>query len=61
MADFKAIPDETAIKVASDLEVFDINGDKVKFGSIFASEHVIVVFISMCKHFIIVAVYAFLF
>jgi len=48
MADFKALPDETTTKEASDLEVFDINGDKVKFGSIFASEKTIVVFI---RHF----------
>ena len=47
MADFKALPDETTIKEVSDLEVFDINGDKVKFGSIFDSEKAIVVFISM--------------
>lgn len=47
MADFKALPDETTIKEASDLEVFDINGEKVKFGSIFSSEKAIVVFISM--------------
>lgn len=47
--DFKALPDETTIKEASDLEVFDINGDKVKFGSIYASEKAIVVFISMRK------------
>ena len=46
MTDFKALPDETTIKEASDLEVFDINGGKVKFGSIFASEKAIVVFIS---------------
>jgi len=48
MADFKALPDETTIKEASDLEIFDINGDKVKFGSIYASEKAIVVFI---RHF----------
>ena len=47
MVDLKALPDETTIKEASDLEVFDINGDKVKFGSIYASEKTIVVFISM--------------
>ena len=47
MADLKALPDETTIKQASDLEVFDINGDKVKFGSICASEKAIVAFISM--------------
>jgi hypothetical protein len=53
MADFKALPDETAIKEASDLDVFDINGDKVKFGSIYASEKTIVVFISM-QRFVVV-------
>ena len=48
MADFKALPDETTIKEAYDLEVFDISGDKVKFGSICEnSEKAIVVFISM--------------
>ena len=47
MADLKALPSETTIKEASDLEVFDINGDKVKFGSIYAIEKAIVVFISM--------------
>jgi hypothetical protein len=47
MTDYKALPDETTIKEASDLEIFDINGDKVKFGSIYASEKAIVVFISM--------------
>jgi hypothetical protein len=47
MTDFKALPDETTIKEASDLEVFDVNGDKVKFGSICDSEKAIVVFISM--------------
>jgi len=46
-SDFKALPDETAIKEASDLEVFDINGDKVKFGSI-CEKKTIVVFI---RHF----------
>jgi hypothetical protein len=53
MEDFKALPDETAIKEASDLDVFDINGDKVKFGSIYASEKTIVVFISM-QRFVLV-------
>ena len=45
MADLKALPDETTIKEVYDLEVFDINSDKVKFGSI--CEKAIVVFISM--------------
>ena len=47
MTDFKALPDDITIKEASDVEVFDINGDKVKFGSIYDSEKTIVVFISM--------------
>ena len=47
MTDLKALPDETTIKEVSDLEIFDINGDKVKFGSIYDSEKAIVVFISM--------------
>jgi hypothetical protein len=47
MTDFKALPDDRTIKETSDVEVFDINGDKVKFGSIYDSEKAIVVFISM--------------
>jgi hypothetical protein len=47
MADLKALPGNTAIAEASDLEVFDINGNKVKFGSIFEKQKTIVVFISM--------------
>ena len=47
MMDFKALPNAKSIKAASDLEVSDINGHKVKFGSIFANEKAIVVFISM--------------
>jgi len=48
MTDLKALPDETTIKEVSDLEVFDIKGDKVKFGSICEKEKAIVVFI---RHF----------
>ena len=47
MTDLKALPDDTALAAASDLEVFDINGDKVKFGSIFEKQKTVVVFISM--------------
>ena len=47
MADFKALPDNATIREVSNLEVFDINGDKVKFGSIFEKQKTIVVFISM--------------
>lgn len=56
MTDFKALPDDTTIKEASDVEVFDINGDKVKFGSIYDSEKTIVVFISMHIHSLCVSV-----
>jgi len=47
MKDFKAIPDENTITEAAELEIFDVKGDKVKFGSIFV-EKTIVVFI---RHF----------
>lgn len=47
MADFNALPDDTTIIEASNLEVFDINGDKVKFGTIIEKQKTIVVFISM--------------
>jgi len=46
MKDFKAIPDGNTITEAAELEVFDVKGDKVNFGSIFAEEKTIVVFIS---------------
>lgn len=46
MKDFKAIPDETTIAEAAELEIFDVNGDKIKFGSIFEKEKTIVIFIS---------------
>ncbi|KIM38278.1 hypothetical protein M413DRAFT_448014 [Hebeloma cylindrosporum] len=48
MKDFKAIPDERTIAEAADLEIFDVNGDRIKFGSIFEKEKTIVVFI---RHF----------
>ena len=47
MADFNALPDDTTIIEASNLEVFDNNGDKVKFGTIIEKQKTIVVFISM--------------
>lgn len=46
MADLKALPDDTTIAEVSNLDVFDVNGDKVKFGSIFENQKTIVVFIS---------------
>jgi len=46
MKDFKAIPDEHTISEAAELEVFDVYGERIKFGSIFAKEKTIVIFIS---------------
>lgn len=46
MRDLKALPDDTTIAEASILEVFDVNGNKVNFGSIFEKQKTIVVFIS---------------
>jgi hypothetical protein len=46
MKDFKAIPDDHTIAEAAELEVFDVDGEKIKFGSIFAKEKTIVIFIS---------------
>lgn len=40
-----AIPTEQTIAQAAQLEVLDVNGDKVKFGSVFESKKAIVVFI----------------
>ncbi|KAF8167139.1 AhpC/TSA antioxidant enzyme-domain-containing protein [Crassisporium funariophilum] len=48
MADLKAVPDAKTIVEASELEVFDSKGDKVKFGSIFEEGKTVVVFI---RHF----------
>ncbi|KAF8805171.1 hypothetical protein BYT27DRAFT_7192842 [Phlegmacium glaucopus] len=48
MADFKVLPDEANITEVSNLEVFDLNGNKVKFGSIFEKQKTVVVFI---RHF----------
>lgn len=43
--DPRVLPDADTIAKASDLEVLDIKGTKVKFGSIFADQKTIVVFI----------------
>lgn len=40
-----AVPTEQAIAEAAKLEVLDLNGEKVKFGSVFESNKAIVVFI----------------
>ncbi|KAF8868069.1 hypothetical protein CPB84DRAFT_1943976 [Gymnopilus junonius] len=48
MKDFKAIPDEKTIHRASELNVLDVNGEKVEFGSLFKDEKMVVVFI---RHF----------
>lgn len=47
-SDLKAIPSEETITSAVDLQVFDMHGGKVRFGSIFETEKAIVVFISTC-------------
>ncbi|KAF8901382.1 AhpC/TSA antioxidant enzyme-domain-containing protein [Gymnopilus junonius] len=48
MKDFKAIPDEKTIQRASELNVLDVNGENVEFGSLFKDEKTVVVFI---RHF----------
>ncbi|KAF7428642.1 hypothetical protein PC9H_007869 [Pleurotus ostreatus] len=48
MSSNKSIPDASVLQEASLLEIFDLNGQKVKFGSIFEKESVIAVFI---RHF----------
>ena len=45
MADLKAIPSDATILEASNLEVFDKQGSKVRFGSLYEEEKVVVVFI----------------
>ncbi|KDR86128.1 hypothetical protein GALMADRAFT_54116 [Galerina marginata CBS 339.88] len=48
MKDFKAIPDERTIEDAAKIEVLDVNGQSVQFGSVFQDQKAIVVFI---RHF----------
>lgn len=47
MADPIAIPDPAAVLKAVDLDILNVKGDKIKFGSIFDTEKVIVVFIRL--------------
>lgn len=44
--DFKAIPDAEALSKAAELDVFDVNGEKVKFGELIKDRKTVVVFIS---------------
>ncbi|KAF4598577.1 hypothetical protein EYR38_006981 [Pleurotus pulmonarius] len=48
MSTSKSIPEASVLQEASLLEIFNLNGEKVKFGSIFEKESVIAVFI---RHF----------
>lgn len=41
----KALPDEETIQKAAEHEIYDLNGNKVKFGSLFAEQKTIIVFI----------------
>jgi hypothetical protein len=45
MAELNAIPTTDALEHASDLHVFDLEGTKVRFGSLFESQKTIFVFI----------------
>jgi len=47
MADFKALPDDKIISEASDIDILNSKGEKVKFGSLFEQQKTIVVFIRM--------------
>jgi len=47
MTDFKALPDEKVISEASNIDILDYKGEKVKFGSLFEQQKTIVVFIRM--------------
>ncbi|KAF8887117.1 AhpC/TSA antioxidant enzyme-domain-containing protein [Infundibulicybe gibba] len=48
MADLKRLPDASAISDASQLDILNLKGEPVKFGSVFENDKVIVVFI---RHF----------
>jgi len=47
MTDFKVLPDEKIISEASNTDILDSKGEKVKFGSLFEQQKTIVVFIRM--------------
>lgn len=46
MADLKSIPSDATILEASNLDIFDKQGSKVRFGSLYEKEKAVVVFIS---------------
>jgi len=45
MTDPKSIPNASVVAQASELDILDVKGNKVKFGSIFETEKAIIVFI----------------
>lgn len=45
MKDPNEIPDEATLNEAASLEIFTANGDKITFGSLFAEQKTVVVFI----------------
>lgn len=47
--DLKSIPSDETITAAGNLQVFDKDGGKVQFGSLFETEKAIVVFISASR------------
>jgi len=47
MTDFKALPDDKVISEASNIDILNSKGEKVKFGSLFEQQKTIVVFIRM--------------
>lgn len=46
MKDFKELPDQERMEEAAELDIFDIEGNKIKFGALFKEQKTIVVFIS---------------
>jgi hypothetical protein len=44
--DFKAIPDAETLSKGAELEVYDVKGEKVKFGELIKDRKTVVVFIS---------------
>lgn len=49
MVDLKAIPTEINISEASALEVIDVNGENVSFGSLLEEQKAIIIFIRMSE------------
>ncbi|PPQ92480.1 hypothetical protein CVT25_010425 [Psilocybe cyanescens] len=49
MKDFKELPDQERMEEAAELDIFDIEGNKIKFGALFKEQKTIVVFIKATK------------